>query len=325
MPRLTQYELERLANIERNNDLMKSLGLFKPEVALSKVKEEAKAKQAAKENEKPQSARKRRSEPSSYIAPRRKSARISASRRGVDGYSSPPLNSDPIDFLPHNSPRKPVVSLRRIAPPPIPEQDEDEDNEKEFDPEYRASLPTRNADRTLQFADAPHFTPNMTPEEVLKAGSFGGTMFRRHYSAITKQTLPETDYKELPESWYANLDVKTYLTSEDYNSLVNRYRVKAGQTLSDWEKAGWVDPQDPRGWFQWYARFYLGRRTADDARQIKRWLGVCGSSGRFKRSLVKRIAEKRASWDDETVSPILRQTLQHWAYKLTEADFNAYL
>lgn len=152
---------------------------------------------------------------------------------------------------------------------------------------------------------------------------------RRHRSAVTKQVLPETDYTEFPESWYANLDVGTYLTAEEYNPRINRYRVKAGQTLADWERAGWVHEQDPRGWFQWYARFYLGRRTRDDARQIKRcescWivrcafglichsptgLGVCGSSGRFKRSLVKKIAEKAGQWDDETVSPILRQTCE---------------
>ncbi|EJC99539.1 uncharacterized protein FOMMEDRAFT_160606 [Fomitiporia mediterranea MF3/22] len=328
MPRLTEYEIERLQNIERNQALLKKLGIFKAEVAPSKAKEEAKTKEAAKENSRIQSTQKKRARPSTtVIAPRRKSARLSASGPGSDAATSPSMSSDPIDFLGHQSrrsPRKPVVALKRVSPPPIPENEEGE-HEEEFDPDYRAPLPTRDADRTIRFSDAPHFTPNMTPEEVMRAGSFGGTAFRRHYSSVTKQTLPESDYTEFPESWYANLDINTYLTSEEYNPLVNRYRVKAGQTLSDWEKAGWVHSQDPRGWFQWYARFYLGRRTADDARQIKRWLGVCGSSGRFKRSLVKKIVEKGASWDDEIVSPILRQTLQHWAYRLTETDYNAYL
>lgn len=203
MPRLTEYELERLANIERNNELLKSLGIFKAEVAPSKLKEvrvpkcsmwftvdtlrsqKAKAKQAAKENSSPQSSRKRRQAiSSSFIAPRRKSARLSRYASGEDATDSEvgntPLNSDPIDFLPHSprrSPRKHAVALKKISPPPIPEQKESEEDE-ELDPEYRAPLPTRDADSTLRFSDAPHFNPNMTPEEILRAGSFGGTVFQ---------------------------------------------------------------------------------------------------------------------------------------------------
>ncbi|KZT35991.1 hypothetical protein SISSUDRAFT_1050575 [Sistotremastrum suecicum HHB10207 ss-3] len=115
------------------------------------------------------------------------------------------------------------------------------------------------------------------------------------------------------------------MTQQKYDPDMNNYGVKAGQSLEAWEKAGWVTEQDPRGWFQWYCRFYLGRRTADDERQIDRWLGVCGPTGRFKTALVKKIANQSASWNDRDISPVVRQTLQHWAYRLTEADYNAYL
>ncbi|KAI5117582.1 hypothetical protein M0805_004577 [Coniferiporia weirii] len=339
MPRLTEYELERQANIERNQLLLKSLGIFHAEVAPTKA---AKAKVDAKENKKPTSKTKKRpraSEGPAYPAPRRKSARLAGS--GTGDHNGPSdsgfgnLNSDPIDFLSHPSrfspapsasPVKRAVVLRRLSPI-LPEQSENEEEERveeEFDSDYRAPLPTRDFDKTLRFKDAPHFTPNMMPEEVLRAGSFGGTAFRRHYSTVLKRMLPETDYTEFPESWYVNLDTHMYLTAEEYDARVNRYRVRAGQSLEDWERAGWVHEQDPRGWFQWYARFYLGRRTRDDERQIRRWTGVCGSTGRFKRSLVKKIAERSGQWDDESISPILRQTLQHWSYRLTEEDYQAY-
>jgi len=126
-------------------------------------------------------------------------------------------------------------------------------------------------------------------------------------------------------SWYSGLDVEKYLTSDSYDPSVNKYDVKAGQSLQEWENAGWIHEQDPRGWFQWYCRYYLGRRTEDDERQIKRWMGVCGpSGGRFKNMLVKKIALVDGRWNDSSISPIIRQTLQHWGYRLTEDDFLAY-
>ncbi|KAH8111579.1 hypothetical protein DFH11DRAFT_1612409 [Phellopilus nigrolimitatus] len=336
MPRLTEYELERQANIERNQKLMMSLGILDAEVAPKKPK--PKSASGSKENKKPPSRKRQRaSDGAAFPAPRRRSARLSAPTLSTavledeDNFPSTILNSDPIDFLstpPQLSsgpPGKRAAALRRLSPPPIPERVEEDTEDEEFDPDYLAPLPTRDASRTLRFADAPHFAPNMTPEEVIRAGSFGGTAFRRHYSSVLQRTLSESDYTEFPSAWYANLDVHVYLTAAEYDPRVNRYRVKAGQTLEDWERAGWIHEQDPRGWFQWYCRFYMGRRTRDDERQIKRWLGVCGPSGRFKRSLVKKIAERSGQWDDETVSPILRQTLQHWGCRLTEADYETYL
>ena len=72
-------------------------------------------------------------------------------------------------------------------------------------------------------------------------------ILRPHQSSITKQFLPETDYTEFPESWFANLDIDSHVTSEVYDPLVNYYHVKAGQSLLEWERNGWVHAQDPRG------------------------------------------------------------------------------
>ena len=144
------------------------------------------------------------------------------------------------------------------------------------------------------------------------------------------------DHREFPASWFAGLPESMY-NSRKYNVPTNKYGVKAGQdqgACADvaacllhhsltwrthnpknavfWEQHGWIDPQDPRGWFQWYCRFYLGRRTKDDARQISRWAGVAGAKGRWKRALLNKIVAANARWDDAAISPVVRQTLLHW-------------
>lgn len=141
----------------------------------------------------------------------------------------------------------------------------------------RAELPTRREDGLLVFEE-PHsdFAPNLTPSEVLELGSFGGTFFRPFYSRVLDQNIP-ADYNEFPEDWFhprvksdRPLSKPDNLNRKDYHPKLNFYGVKAGQSLEDWERSGWIRPQDPRGWFQWYCRFYLGRRSEDDERQISR-------------------------------------------------------
>ena len=80
--------------------------------------------------------------------------------------------------------------------------------------------------------------------------------------------------------------------------------------------------QDPYGWFQWYCRFYQGRRTEDDERQIGRWKRCAGETGRWKNNLISKIAKAGCAWDNYGVSPVVRQTLQHWAYQLNQEDFD---
>jgi len=171
------------------------------------------------------------------------------------------------------------------------------------------------------FKDYPEFKPNLSPEQILKMGSFGGTYFRSIYSSVTKKHYKSEDViKEYPKSWFKGIDIGEMVTSPKYNKKVNKYKVKCGSDLEDWEKSGWMDKQDPYGWFQWYCRFYMGRRTDDDERQIKRWMALTGPKGRFKNRLINMIKKKDSKYDDETISPVIRQTLQHWGYKLTSND-----
>ena len=80
--------------------------------------------------------------------------------------------------------------------------------------------------------------------------------------------------------------------------------------------------QDPRGWFQWYCRFFCGRRSHDDERQIQRWAACASMRGRWRNQLCGAIAKASKHADDASVSPVIRQTLLHWAYELTNADFD---
>jgi hypothetical protein len=171
------------------------------------------------------------------------------------------------------------------------------------------------------------FTPNTTPEEILRGGAFGGTYFRSIQSAVTNRKYNGADVVRdtLHPDWYRDLDVSRYLTSPSYDASINRYRAKCGGSLDMWESSGWIADADPYGWFQWYCRFYQGRRSSDDARQIGRWKGVAGKKGRFKSQLCNRIlaaAATAASADgairNETISPVIRQTLFHWGLTITK-------
>ena len=171
------------------------------------------------------------------------------------------------------------------------------------------------------FKDHPEFKPNLSPQQVLKMGSFGGTYFRPIYSSVTKKHYKSEDViKEYPKSWFKGINIDKMITSSKYDKKVNKYGVKCGSELEDWEKSGWMHEQDPYGWFQWYCRFYMGRRTDDDKRQIKRWLALAGPKGRFKNRLVNMIKNKGAKYDDPNISPVIRRTLLHWGYQIKPSD-----
>ena len=90
----------------------------------------------------------------------------------------------------------------------------------------------------------------------------------------------------------------------------------------EWERKGWIVKQDPYGWFQWYCRFYQGRRTKDDQRQIDRWCKCAGDQGRWRLFLIGKIVKSGKKYNDASVSPKVRQLLQHWGYRLSKNDFD---
>lgn len=185
--------------------------------------------------------------------------------------------------------------------------------------------PQRNDRGEYVFKDFPQFKPNLSPREIFMLGSFGGTYWRPITSKITKDNHDHEHHK-YPSHWWRGIPQK-YMTTkwENYDVSVNRYRVKVGQTLEVWESKKWITKAHPYGWVQWYCDFFSGERSYDDTRQISRWQRIAGERGRFRKWLVTLIIRKhsdpQSNWNDCTVSPKIRQTLQHWAYRLTEDDF----
>lgn len=163
------------------------------------------------------------------------------------------------------------------------------------------------------------FKPNRTPEEVLRAGGFGGTYFRPIVSAVTNVRYNASDVlKDTVEpSWIEGLNKARMLTSSTYRTEVNKFGVKCGGSLGMWESSGWIADSDPYGWFQWYCRFYSGRRCSDDARQISRWLKSAGPKGRFRSQLCNKVLAAKKRYDDISISPVIRQTLLHWGLEIT--------
>src|SRR4030095_14667995 len=101
----------------------------------------------------------------------------------------------------------------------------------------------------------PGFTPELTPKQMLELGVFGGKYMH-------------DCRKEFPPRWFK----RAKLSPDRPRASLNYFGVKASQPLGEWRRKSWIHPDDPRGWFQWYCRYYMGRRiTTEDARQSKRW------------------------------------------------------
>jgi hypothetical protein len=134
----------------------------------------------------------------------------------------------------------------------------------------------------------PDFRPELTPKEMLELGVFGGKYM--------------TDCQdEFPAAWFKNAK----LSPEKSDPEINLFGIAASQSLSEWRKKGWIWEDDPRGWFQWYCRYYLGRRCVDDDRQIKRWKAMTRHIAQIKKNCEKYEFDCR---------PRQRQALLHWAY-----------
>lgn len=191
-----------------------------------------------------------------------------------------------------------------------------------------APQPTRDTDGTFYFQSHPDFRPNKSPEEIIREGSFGGSYWRPIRSKHLGIDIQD-DWKELPEAWTAGLDIGKFLTNTSYDAEINKYGVACGQSIEEWEAAGWIAHEyDVRGWFQWYCRFWMGRRCPDDNRQVSRWKKCVGETGRWRRILLKKYVKLgiRSVFDDEAhdygdsgdVSPVVHQTCHHWAYEVRQ-------
>ena len=176
----------------------------------------------------------------------------------------------------------------------------------------------------IHFSDYPEFKPNLTPQQIFEMGSFGGTYWRPIYSSITKKNY-KNEHLKFPKEWWEKIE-DSMLISEKYNSKINKYKISCGSKLKDWESSGWIKKYDPYGWIQWYCNFFLGRRGKTineieyDEYQISRWLKFASEKGRFRKQLINKIKKNNTTYDDYSISPRIRQSLQHWAYKLTKED-----
>lgn len=138
----------------------------------------------------------------------------------------------------------------------------------------------------------PRFKPDLTPKEMLELGVFGGVYMRDCGN-------------EFPKSWFAKARFqKEGIYKRD--PKINFFGVNASQSLSVWKKNGWIYKEDPRGWFQWYCRYYMGRRIPkEDERQIKRWVAMRRHLAQIHNSC--RVGDFHCHTKQ-------RQAVLHWAY-----------
>jgi hypothetical protein len=177
-----------------------------------------------------------------------------------------------------------------------------------------------NKPKNIYFSDYPNFRPNLTPTQIFQFGSFGGTYWRPIYSKVACKYLHNIHKKNNLKKLFEGID-ENKLSSSKCNININKYNVKSGTSLEFWESKKWIKSPDYYGWVHWYCLFYLGRRTKDDSRQIKRWENFAGKNGRFRKRLINLIKKKNTVYDDYSISPVIRQGLLHWGYELTEKDF----
>jgi len=140
----------------------------------------------------------------------------------------------------------------------------------------------------------PRFRPDITPRQMLKIGIFGGAYF-----IGVEKGIP----KDLPREWFDGVSLSP---DGKKHKEYNFFHIEASQPLKVWQEKGWIYSDDPHGWFQWYCRYYLGRRIPqEDRRQIGRWWAM--------RRHITQI-KKNCEGGDTTCRPRQRQALLHWAY-----------
>lgn len=337
---MDDLEATRQANIQRNTHHLGELGILLKPIHARPLSSNSDV------SNKPPPPKRRKLEP---LPPSRSSARIASAP------ARPDYNEDskkPTDKRPGNKATKAIMKKRTqistaavpantasiaaaavTAVAGIPLQEIEALRARWTSWTRTAPPPTQDEeDSTFHFADHPTFTPNKSPEAMLREGCFGGSYFRPLYSRSLGATIAD-DHLELPPSWTAGLPAHRFLTSPHYDPDVNKYKVKCGQSIEEWEAAGWIAHEhDVRGWFQWYCRFFQGRRCEDDERQVSRWRKCVGETGRWRRMLLKRyramgVKEVFDDGEDEDrgdVSPVMHQTCFQWAYEVRQKDLDRF-
>lgn len=136
----------------------------------------------------------------------------------------------------------------------------------------------------------PDFTPDLSPKAMLQLGVFGGDYFK---------VVP----CEFPADWFDGVELSG---GNGGKKERNYFDIMASQSLKEWQRKGWIYPEDPLGWFLWYCRYYMGRRIPEeDARQIKRWKNMRRHMAQIEHACLA---------NDMSCRPRQRQALLHWAY-----------
>ncbi|KAI0481249.1 hypothetical protein GGR56DRAFT_311626 [Xylariaceae sp. FL0804] len=351
------YEARRLENIKHNESLVSGLGLRDGLTFPA-------AGPGAKANTQKKSASKRHR----VTEPARRSARIatSAASRPVhpdvdddddddeddDDHEEgeefePEEDGDERPKRPRRKRKKTTATTTMTSTPAAAAHPDDDDAVAALMARWTAWTPaapppTRDAEGTYHFASHPDFQPNKSPEAVLREGAFGGAYWRPLRPAappFRRRVEVRDDWRaDLPAEWTAGLDVDRYVSGAAAAAsgleggdpaAVNKFGVACGQSIEQWEAAGWINHDfDVRGWFQWYVRFWRGRRCEDDDRQVGRWRRCVGETGRWRRTLLKKYVQRgiRTVTDEgdelgderPDVSPVVHQTCHHWAWEVRQ-------
>ncbi|KAJ9625799.1 hypothetical protein H2203_004562 [Taxawa tesnikishii (nom. ined.)] len=299
---MSTYEERRLENIKRNQALIKELGISR------RTEEDEKRKR-------PPTKKRKLSLPAAPEKPSYNEDDYSNNRAAVRAAPRKRAVKDDAETTA-------TLVKEPESPPPPPDLESVRAGWTSWRP--TAAPPTRDENGTFHFESHPAFLPNKSPAEVLAEGAFGGSYYRPLYSKSLRTTVRD-DWKELPEEWLRDLNVDKYLANPEYDADVNKFKVKCGQSIEEWEANGWIAHDfDVRGWFQWYTRFWLGRRCDDDDRQVSRWAKCVGQTGRWRRMLLKKYMQAGVKSvadegdDEEEVSPVMHQTCHHWAWEVRQ-------
>ena len=163
-----------------------------------------------------------------------------------------------------------------------------------------------------------YFINKFDPYHIKKLNKNISIIYRNYNSIINVSLLIKIKN-------FCRKNRRKFYLSNNYQKEVNYFKIKSGQSQEEWDRKGWIHKDDPRGWFEWYCKFFNGRRHEDDERQIKRWLAFCGPRGRFRNSIYNKIFKSGLDIENsKTISPRIQQSLLHWSYIVNNEDYESW-